>query len=111
MAQPAQAQAVMVTSRPQMDEVLAEVRAAGRMGLDTEFLREKTYFARLCLVQVATPDRIFLLDPVSGLDVHQLSDVLADPAIEVVVHAGWQDLQLFYQGTGCVPSNVFDVQL
>ncbi|HLG70284.1 MAG TPA: ribonuclease D [Chloroflexota bacterium] len=103
--------AAMVTARGQLEEVLAEVRAAGRMGLDTEFLREKTYFARLCLAQVSTPDRVFLLDPTRGLEVDRLSEMLADPAIEVVVHAGWQDLQLFYQRTGCVPANVFDVQL
>jgi ribonuclease D len=100
-----------VASDQQLDEVLAEVRSAGRMGLDTEFLREKTYFARLCLAQVSTPDRVFLIDPVKGLDVGPLSELLADPAIEVVVHAGWQDLQLFYQRNGCVPANVFDVQL
>jgi len=111
MAQPSQAQAAMVTSGRQLDEVLAEVRSAGRMGLDTEFLREKTYFAKLCLAQVATPDRIFLLDPIGGLDLTNLSELLADPAIEVVVHAGRQDLQLFYQRTGCVPANIFDVQL
>lgn len=103
--------AVMVTAQPQLDEVLAEVRACGRMGLDTEFLREKTYFAKLCLAQVSTTERVFLLDPTRGLDVAKLSDLLADPAIEVVVHAGWQDLQLFYQRTGSVPANVFDVQL
>ncbi len=111
MAQPLQTPVSMVTSRQQLDEVLASVRAAGRMGLDTEFLREKTYFARLCLAQVATPERVFLIDPTRGLDVSPLAGLLADPAIETIVHAGWQDLQLFYQRTGCVPANVFDVQL
>src|SRR5713226_382879 len=111
MAHPRETAAEMVSSRQQLEGVLAEVRAARRMGLDTEFLREKTYFARLCLAQVATPERIFLIDPTGGLDVSPLADLLADPAIETVVHAGWQDLQLFYQRTGCVPRNVFDVQL
>ena len=59
----------------------------------------------------ATLDRIFLIDPTRGLDISPLSDLLADPDIETVVHAGWQDLQLFYQRTGHVPANVFDVQL
>jgi ribonuclease D len=111
MAQASQGEAVLITARQQLDEVLAEVRAAGRMGLDTEFLREKTYYAKLCLAQVSTPERVFLLDPTRGLDLGALSELLADPAIEVVVHAGWQDLQLFYQLSGCVPANVFDVQL
>jgi ribonuclease D len=111
MPQPRDLPVTMVTGSQQLEQVLAEVRAAGRMGLDTEFLREKTYFARLCLAQVATPERIFLIDPVKGLDVSPLTELLADPAVEVVVHAGWQDLQLFYQRNGCVPANVFDVQL
>src|SRR5437870_11123717 len=111
MAQPHELPVAMVASRQQLDEVLAEVRAARRMGLDTECLREKTYFARLCLVQVASHERIFLIDPTRGLDISPLSDLLADPEIETVVHAGWQDLQLFYQRTGHVPANVFDVQL
>jgi len=101
----------MVTSVEQLEQVLAEGRAAGRMGLDTEFLREKTYFARLCLAQVSTPEGVFLIDPTRGLEVGRLAELLADPAIEVVVHAGRQDLQLFYQLTGRVPANVFDVQL
>src|SRR5690242_13029978 len=94
--------ASMVTTRQQLDEVLAEAGRAGRLGLDTEFLREKTYFARLCLAQVATPERVFLIDPTRGLDLGGLAELLADPAVEVVVHAGWQDLQLFYQRGGCV---------
>jgi ribonuclease D len=111
MTQRLETPVTIVTARPQLDEVLAEVRAAGRMGLDTEFLREKTYFAKLCLAQVAASERVFLLDPTRGLDVTKLAELLADPAIEVVVHAGWQDLQLFYQRTGVVPAHVFDVQL
>ncbi|MBV8086968.1 MAG: HRDC domain-containing protein, partial [Chloroflexi bacterium] len=107
----AELNAVMVSSKSQLQEVVEDVRACGRMGLDTEFLREKTYFARLCLAQVSTAERVYLVDPVKGLDVGPLAELLAEPSIEVVVHAGWQDLQLFYQRGGVVPANVFDVQL
>lgn len=81
------------------------------MALDTEFMREKTYKARLCLVQVAALDHIFLLDPLSDLDLAPLAELICDPAIEVLVHAGKQDLEIFYEAYGCVPRNVFDVQL
>ncbi len=101
----------MVTSRDQMDAVVESVRAAGRMAVDTEFLREKTYFAQLCLAQVATPERVFLVDPIKGADVKRLGELVADRSIEVVLHAGWQDLQLFYQLGGQAPTRVFDVQL
>lgn len=111
MSSPSVLPVTTITAGRELDGALEDVRAGGRMGLDTEFLREKTYFARLCLVQVSTPRNIYLLDPAKGLDVGRLADVLANASIEVVVHAGWQDLQLFYQRTGCVPANVFDVQL
>jgi ribonuclease D len=81
------------------------------MALDTEFMREKTYRARLCLVQVAALDHIFLLDPLSDLDLSPIARLLEDPDIEVLVHAGKQDLEIFYEAYGSVPRSVFDVQL
>ncbi|MEA2434560.1 MAG: ribonuclease [Actinomycetota bacterium] len=81
------------------------------MSLDTEFMREKTYRARLCLVQVAANDHIFLLDPLSGLDLQPIADLVADPSVEVLVHAGKQDFDIFFERYGVVPANVFDVQL
>ena len=86
-------------------------RAAGEIGLDTEFMREKTYRARLCLVQLATPDEIFILDPLEADDLSEIGRLVADPAVEVVVHAGRQDLEIFFERYGSVPSRVFDVQL
>lgn len=81
------------------------------MSLDTEFMREKTYRARLCLVQVAALDHIFLLDPLSSLDLAPLARLIEDPEIEVLVHAGRQDLEIFFEAYGCVPRNVLDVQV
>jgi ribonuclease D len=81
------------------------------MGLDTEFMRERTYRARLCLVQVATRGAVFLIDPLADVDLAPLAKMVADPVVEVVVHAGKQDLEIFYERYGVVPENVFDVQL
>jgi ribonuclease D len=90
----------------------AEVMArAPRIGVDTEFLREKTYHPRLCLVQVATPDDIWLIDPLDGVDLGPLADVLAAPSVQVIVHAGKQDLEIFHEQLKVVPANVYDVQL
>lgn len=91
--------------------MVAETRAGGRFGLDTEFLREKTYRARLCLVQVATAEGVYLLDPLADLPLEPLAGLIADPAIEVIVHAGRQDFELFYERYGAVPRGVFDVQV
>ena len=88
-----------------------EARSAGRFGIDTEFLRERTFRARLCLVQVATPNNIYLFDPLAGIDLSPLGNVLADPQIQVLVHAGRQDFELFVERFGSIPANVFDIQI
>jgi len=91
-------------------ELAGRVRAAGRMGLDTEFVRERTYRARLCLLQVATDDEIALVDPVSA-DVSEIARLVGAPEVEVVVHAGRQDLDILFDRYGTVPSRVYDVQI
>lgn len=90
---------------------MAAARAAPAVALDTEFLRERTYRARLCLVQMATRDEIWLIDPTTGTDLSPIAGVLADPEVEVIVHAGKQDLEIFHDLLGVVPTRVFDVQL
>ena len=101
----------LITSPNELEHALDAVRSSGQMALDTEFMREKTYKARLCLVQIAALDRIFLLDPLSDLDLGALAGLIEDPSIEVLVHAGKQDLEIFNEAYGCVPTNVFDVQV
>ncbi len=81
------------------------------MGIDTEFMRERTYRARLCLLQVASRNEIYLIDAVDGADVEPVAGLVGDPEVEVVVHAGRQDLELFYDRFGIVPKSAFDVQL
>ena len=92
-------------------------RAAGRIALDTEFIGEGRYRTLLCLIQLAVPhgdvgERIELIDPLSDdLNGGPLADVLADPAIQVVVHAGRQDVALLRRRLGTEVSNVFDTQV
>ncbi|MFN2389785.1 MAG: ribonuclease D, partial [Actinomycetota bacterium] len=102
---------LLVSDPGELEEAVAEARAGGSVGLDTEFLREKTYKAKLCLLQLATRRAIYLVDPLAGLDLREVGDLISDPAVEVVVHAGRQDFELFYVGWGIVPRNVFDVQV
>jgi ribonuclease D len=101
----------LVTTDDGLQHVLDAVRTSNTMALDTEFMREKTYRARLCLVQVGACDQIFLLDPLSSLDLAPLAQLIADPEVEVLVHAGKQDLEIFFEAYGTVPHNVFDVQI
>ena len=88
-----------------------EARAVGRIALDTEFLWERTYAPVPCLVQVATADRIAVIDPIEGGDVAPIADVVADPAVEVLMHAPAADLLLFVRRYGVRPVRIYDVQL
>jgi ribonuclease D len=104
-------QASLITTLHDVRAAVATARASGAVALDTEFLRERTYRARLCLVQIATEDGIWLIDAAVVNDMTPLTELLADPSVEVVLHAGKQDLQIFHDSYGVLPKNVFDVQI
>jgi ribonuclease D len=98
----------------QVEELAEQARAAGKLGIDTEFMGEGRYRALLCLVQVAVDDgeRVDVLDPLEGgLDPRPLAEVLADPGIEVVMHAGRQDVALLRRVWETEVTNVFDTQI
>jgi ribonuclease D len=99
-------------------------RASGRLALDTEFMGEGRYRTLLCLVQLAIPasspeeesedaaERILVLDPLpENFDGSALAEVLADPAVQVIVHAGRQDVALVRRRLGTEVRNVFDTQI
>jgi ribonuclease D len=97
-------------------ELAAQARAAGRVGIDTEFMGEGRYRALLCLVQVAveTPDgvRVEVLDPLTTeYDPAPLAAVLADPAIQVILHAGRQDVALLRREWQTDIHGIFDTQV
>lgn len=81
------------------------------VAVDTEFLRERTYHPKLCLVQVATADEAAAIDPMALEDLSPLVSLLEDDSITKVFHACDQDLEVLYDGMGCVPRPVFDTQL
>src|SRR3954470_2063162 len=85
-------------------------REHGRLGLDTEFMPEGRYRPLLCLVQVAVGDEIAVLDPLAGLAPEPLADTLADPAVEVILHAGRQDVAILRREWRTEFTNVFDTQ-
>ena len=81
------------------------------MGIDTEFIRERTYFARLCLVQLASDEDCAIVDPLAIGDLSPLCDLLSDPNVVKVLHAGSQDLEIFFRRCGRVSSPIFDTQV
>jgi ribonuclease D len=97
-------------------ELAAQARAAGRLGIDTEFMGEGRYRALLCLVQIAveTPDGVHVevLDPLTTtFDPAPLADVLADPDIQVILHAGRQDVALLRREWSTPIRGIFDTQV
>src|SRR5467141_3948175 len=97
-------------------ELAAQARAAGRLGIDTEFMGEGRYRALLCLVQVAveTTDgvRVEVLDPLTeDYDPAPLAAVLADPDVQVVMHAGRQDVALLRREWSTPIQGIFDTQV
>jgi ribonuclease D len=80
--------------------------------VDTEFLRETTYWPRLCLLQAATPDEAVLVDPLAtGLSLAPFFELLANEKVTKVFHAARQDVEIFVKLTGRVPRNIFDTQV
>jgi ribonuclease D len=98
-------------------EIAAAARASGRFGIDTEFMSEGRYRALLCLVQVAVDDRaggeprIVLIDTLQDVDVSPLAELLADPAVEIVLHAGRQDVAILRRTWNTEIHNLFDTQV
>jgi ribonuclease D len=99
-------------------ELAERARADGRIALDTEFVSEGRYRPLLCLVQVAVQPRgaggkadVAVLDPIEGFDHGPLAEVVADPEVDVIVHAGAQDVAILRRAWGIAPSNLFDTQI
>lgn len=81
------------------------------IGFDTEFIGEQTYHPRLCLVQVATPERLYLLDPLAIGALDEFWRLVADPGRVTVVHAGREEVRMCRLFSGKVPGQVFDLQV
>src|SRR5271168_446485 len=80
--------------------------------VDTEFMRERTYYPDLCLVQLAGETEVAIIDAVSeGLDLTSLGALFANAAVTKVFHAARQDVEIFVQRFGAVPAPLFDTQV
>lgn len=100
-----------VQDQPGLELVCQRLQQEPWIALDTEFVRERTYYARLCLIQIATSDQLFCVDPLAIDDLSALLDVVYDSKIVKVLHSARQDLEVFYDLRGAVPAPVFDTQI
>ena len=101
----------LIETPESLAEVCTHLRAAGRFGFDTEFIGETSYRPILCLIQVSTDERVELIDPMTLKDLAPFWELLADPAIEKICHAGDQDLAIAWQLGRVASKNVFDCQI
>lgn len=104
-------QKYIIDSKDKLQGLCEQLAQHRILAMDTEFLREKTYYAQLCLIQIASGDVIACVDPLAIDDIQPLLDLIYDPARTVIMHSARQDLELFYDLTGKLPDNLFDTQI
>lgn len=92
-------------------EFISILSEANACAIDTEFVWERTYAPALGLIQIATTDRIGLIDPLAVSDLSVLRPILEDQSITKVFHAAGMDIPILRDSVGCIPSPVFDTQI
>ncbi|HRX70608.1 MAG: ribonuclease D [Candidatus Competibacteraceae bacterium] len=100
-----------IVDQPALIEFCAGLNGASWLALDTEFIREQTFYPQLCLIQIASADYLACIDPIALPSLEPLLTVLCNPAITKILHAAYQDLEIFHHLHGEVPAPVFDTQL
>jgi len=101
----------LVTGPEELAACCARLAAGRSFGLDTEFVGEDTFHPRLCLVQVATAESLYLIDPLSVGPLDAFWKLVVDPANLVIVHAGREEVRLCHLWSGQTPGNLFDLQI
>jgi ribonuclease D len=102
----------LITDSAALTRFCAEQKGAGFVAVDTEFMRERTYWPILCLVQVAGPENAAAIDALApGIDLTPLLSLMADRSILKVFHAARQDIEIFFNLSGTVPEPLFDTQI
>jgi ribonuclease D len=94
-----------------LQELCQRLRGQPVLALDTEFLREKTYYAQLCLLQIAAEDLIACVDPLALADLGPLLEIIYDPTVTKVMHSARQDLDILFDLRGALPRPLFDTQI
>ncbi|CDK97615.1 Ribonuclease D (RNase D) [Magnetospirillum gryphiswaldense MSR-1 v2] len=102
----------MIADTAELAAFCQRLSSAPYITVDTEFMREKTYYPQLCLVQLAGPDEARAVDPLApGMDLAPLFELMANPNVLKVFHAARQDVEIFLHLSGAVPAPLFDTQV
>jgi len=100
----------LIDSEAGLDALCEQLRGQPVLALDTEFLRERTYYAQLCLIQVAAEGVVACVDPLA-VDLDPLLDIIYDPQVVKVMHSARQDLEILFDLRGELPRPLFDTQI
>ena len=102
----------LLTTTAEVETLCQEFSREDYVTIDTEFMRDRTYWPKLCLVQIAGREHHAAIDPLEpGIELEPLFELMADPTVVKVFHACRQDVEIFFHLTGETPKSVFDTQL
>ncbi len=102
----------IITNTADLTSLVSRLREHPYVTIDTEFLRESTFWPILCLVQIASDDESAVIDPMAkGIDLGPLFELMGNESVLKVFHAGRQDLEIFFHLNGEVPKPIFDTQV
>lgn len=102
----------MITTTAQLAEACARMASQPYVTVDTEFLRDSTYYPKLCLLQIASPEEAVLVDPLAkGIVLQPFLELMANSSVMKVFHAARQDIEIIWNMGGMIPSPMFDTQI
>lgn len=102
----------IISTSGQLAELCQKFAQSGFVAVDTEFMRQSTYWPQLCLIQLAVPDVEAIIDPLAeNLDLTPFFTLMANPAVVKVFHAARQDVEIIHHLAGIIPLPIFDTQI
>lgn len=102
----------IITTTAELETVCARLGGAGYVTVDTEFMRDSTFWSKLCLIQLASPDEDFVIDPLApDIDLSSFYDLMRNKKVVKVFHAARQDIEIFWHEADAIPDPLFDTQV
>ena len=101
-----------ITTTAELKDLCQQLAARPFITVDLEFLREHSYYAQLCLIQIGSDDRCVVVDPLAeALDLNPFFSLMQNPDVVKVFHSGRQDIEIIYHLSGHIPAPLFDTQV
>ena len=102
----------IITNTDALKQICSQLETCSFITVDLEFLREKHYYAQLCLIQIGSKTSSYIIDPLSpDIKLQPFFDLMHNPNIIKVFHSGRQDIEIIYNLSGIIPYPLFDTQI